>query len=979
MLVAVLALFVVLVRYTDGIPFSTENAQRSNSTYMSVDAWDALTLTVISWTLQGRVFVFFDGVATDVLRFGAGNESLSSSSSSSSSSQGGDQTYPVFLPDDLGAGSDICNLTAYVVDPVDPFNNEEVFKGATVELQNFSTWWYTSTLGQDPNEASNMSASDSGNASLLLGDPGVYFACLVSDEETCIAADCVEFVVYQPNYDFFQVSSTNIGAIVTIHFNVASSNANSGDWGWVLRGTDPTFTVQDANDLIQDFGSSEVYARFSEGCWFYLGAAAVLDRPFLCSRDPDTELAALQASTLNREYQYGSIEFYSTASGNVSIWYAVDEDYNFAMVHNYRTCGIEILPPESLVVNATSELIVVAEPEQGEHCDVGGGIPLEISSLPVTTSYVDIPASIFFQGSMKNMTSMYTSLSISLPVTGAHFVVVLLESGGTLGTLEIMSIAGEPYAPNSVVSSKPPTSMVAHSSANVSFSCRDFYSNDITFGYGDDAFQAWMSTSSSQQVQERVSDVGNGSYVVELSTRNESETTLFFVQRDKLNIPGSPFEVYILGPDQCVIESLEINVGECTTNLHRTVVHEWKDGITCEGGLALPGDARVSCGFIPTRTSLGRTMMGFSAFGAIYAIFFLVWIMKHRETSVVKMGQPFVCQLFLFGCIALNLTAPLYLGEPSTLICRLRPCVLHTALTFASRWDPSTYRVHRLFNNETLARMSISDRSLVMWVLRLVAVDVMLLTLWLILDGPRARTVHFTQGYADLEKPVCDPGAAYVSTILWIYKGGLNLFGVVMAAKTWHCADGVGESQSICMSVYNTTLLGLLNVVMYLLVSDNPMARSCVRSFSAVWGTVFTISAVFGPKAFKLYLHGDIQDGQGGRRRSDVGSTLEQTRRDSYATATTTTNNVARLSLSFLNPRSAIPQHGLLSRRSSEWYRVPRGSQVLPEKNDSPANAVSTTTPGRSKTPATAGTLETPRTVKTKSSSGQRTRLPPLT
>ncbi|CAM9727973.1 unnamed protein product, partial [Ectocarpus sp. 13 AM-2016] len=117
---------------------------------------------------------------------------------------------------------------------------------------------------------------------------------------------------------------------------MASANANSGDWGWVLGGTDPSFTVQDAHDLIEEFGSSEVYARFSEGCWFYLGAAAVLDRPFLCSRDPDTELAALQASTLSREYQYGSIEFYSAASGNLSIWYAVDEDYDFTMVHHYH-------------------------------------------------------------------------------------------------------------------------------------------------------------------------------------------------------------------------------------------------------------------------------------------------------------------------------------------------------------------------------------------------------------------------------------------------------------------------------------------------------------------------------------------------------------------------------------------------------------------------------------------------------------------
>lgn len=33
--------------------------------------------------------------------------------------------------------------------------------------------------------------------------------------------------------------------------------------------------------------------------------------------------------------------------------------------------------------------------------------------------------------------------------------------------------------------------------------------------------------------------------------------------------------------------------------------------------------------------------------------------------------------------------------------------------------------------------------------------------------------------------------------LLWIYKGGLNLFGVTMAAKTWKCADGVGEVSAV--------------------------------------------------------------------------------------------------------------------------------------------------------------------------------------
>lgn len=46
---------------------------------------------------------------------------------------------------------------------------------------------------------------------------------------------------------------------------------------------------------------------------------------------------------------------------------------------------------------------------------------------------------------------------------------------------------------------------------------------------------------------------------------------------------------------------------------------------------------------------------------------------------------------------------------------------------------------------------------------------------------------------AEVLTPVCAPGAAYFGTIMWVYKGALNTFGVVMAAKTWNCADGVGE------------------------------------------------------------------------------------------------------------------------------------------------------------------------------------------
>lgn len=51
----------------------------------------------------------------------------------------------------------------------------------------------------------------------------------------------------------------------------------------------------------------------------------------------------------------------------------------------------------------------------------------------------------------------------------------------------------------------------------------------------------------------------------------------------------------MFGPDQCVIEFLDIRVDECKAHLSRNVVHEWKEGVECDGGLTLPEDTQVEC------------------------------------------------------------------------------------------------------------------------------------------------------------------------------------------------------------------------------------------------------------------------------------------------------------------------------------------------------------------------------------------------
>lgn len=66
-----------LVGKVAGRAFTTNTTSISNGTFIGVEALDAVTLTTISWTLQGRIVVYFDRLATDVLRFAsAENETL---------------------------------------------------------------------------------------------------------------------------------------------------------------------------------------------------------------------------------------------------------------------------------------------------------------------------------------------------------------------------------------------------------------------------------------------------------------------------------------------------------------------------------------------------------------------------------------------------------------------------------------------------------------------------------------------------------------------------------------------------------------------------------------------------------------------------------------------------------------------------------------------------------------------------------------
>ncbi|CAM9190156.1 unnamed protein product, partial [Hapterophycus canaliculatus] len=398
---------------------------------LSVTSWHARSLTNVSWDVPAErqdashlVIFTWDEERTLSSWWELGINNLSRAESPPTSA-----STSAYLPSQSGDESPTCTFRQDAFDSTsqNAFNTDPQRAQVSVDLADGSVWWYIASLGQERPEATTLS-SGVGRASVLLSEPGIYTACLLviasdddgDDHEICSAEECVDIAVYQPPYDFLEASSTNIGNVITVGFNLASREAYSGDWGWVLGGVDPLLTVEEANGM----SAEEANDAYDERCWFYFGRAVELEQTFLCSSEPDPWLASYQNTPTLRAHPYGWFQMYLSAAGNNSLWFGKHEQYTYTMVTHFYTCGVTVQPLNATTVTTTSDIVVTAVPEQGEYCDVGSGIELSISSGEVSANIEDVGAWIYFTGFSVNVSREETSLAIRLAYKGDHVILV---------------------------------------------------------------------------------------------------------------------------------------------------------------------------------------------------------------------------------------------------------------------------------------------------------------------------------------------------------------------------------------------------------------------------------------------------------------------------------------------------------------------------------------------------------------------------
>ncbi|XP_072016015.1 gamma-aminobutyric acid type B receptor subunit 2-like [Amphiura filiformis] len=257
--------------------------------------------------------------------------------------------------------------------------------------------------------------------------------------------------------------------------------------------------------------------------------------------------------------------------------------------------------------------------------------------------------------------------------------------------------------------------------------------------------------------------------------------------------------------------------------------------------------------------------------GIVLALAFLVFNILYREKQIVKMSSPRLNNLIVLGGI-LGFLSIIFLGLDTNLVSKKVTCHMMTvfiwflalgiSLSFGAMFS-KTWRVHRIFTSKiVLKHKGIQDQHLYGQVALLIIVDVIILTIWVIVDPIFYREVDGSpEESPDNDDVLLIPVRIschgklntenYFLGVALIIKCILMIFGAFLAWETRRVHyPGLNDSKWIGMSVYTVVIVSFTGLPVQFFVAD-PNANFALMAIFILFPTTLTLCLVFVPKILK--------------------------------------------------------------------------------------------------------------------------------
>lgn len=196
---------------------------------------------------------------------------------------------------------------------------------------------------------------------------------------------------------------------------------------------------------------------------------------------------------------------------------------------------------------------------------------------------------------------------------------------------------------------------------------------------------------------------------------------------------------------------------------------------------------------------------------------------KHNNTPLVKASSRELCYILLFGVFLSYSMTFFFIAKPSPAICTLRRLGLGTsfAICYAALLT-KTNCIARIFNgvkNGAQRPKFISPRSQVLICLSLIMVQIVVVSVWLILEAPGTRryTLPEKRQTVILKCNVKDSSMLISLT----YDVILVVLCTVYAFKTRKCPENFNEAKFIGFTMYTTCIIWLAFLPIFYVTSSD--------------------------------------------------------------------------------------------------------------------------------------------------------------
>ncbi|XP_049577938.1 metabotropic glutamate receptor 3 [Syngnathus scovelli] len=231
----------------------------------------------------------------------------------------------------------------------------------------------------------------------------------------------------------------------------------------------------------------------------------------------------------------------------------------------------------------------------------------------------------------------------------------------------------------------------------------------------------------------------------------------------------------------------------------------------------------------------------------------VLWVLvRHNDTPLVKASGRELCYILLLGVFMSYTMTFLFLAKPSPAICALRRLGLGTsfAVCYAALLT-KTNRIARIFggvkDGAGAARPRfISPSSQVFICLSLISVQLVMVSVWLLLEVPGTRrfTLPERRQTVILKCNVRD-----ASMLLSLsYDVLLVILCTVYAFKTRKCPENFNEAKFIGFTMYTTCIIWLAFLPIFYVTSSDYRVQTTTMCISVSLSGFVVLGCMFAPK-----------------------------------------------------------------------------------------------------------------------------------